>query len=488
MALDDIRKVKLEKLSQLRETGIDPYPAVSHRTMNVSAALDTFDSLADSKTQVILSGRIMAKREHGGSVFFDMADGSGKIQAFIKEDVVGAEKFKQFQELYDIGDFVEVAGHLFKTKKEERTVEVKHFMMLAKALLPLPEKWHGLQDVEERFRKRYLDLLFNEDVRRKFMMRFKILDAVREFFRSRGYVEVETPILQPLAGGATAKPFKTHLNALDMDLYLRVAPELYLKRLLVAGFDKVFEVAKNFRNEGMDREHNPEFDMLEAYAAYENYEDYMKMVEDFLRFLAEKLFGEPKINYAGHTIDVSKPFKRITFNQVVADAYDLDYDTAGEDEFKQKAKELGIVIEKTMTKGVIADEIYKKVSRPNMIQPTFVINHPLELSPLTKKLPDDPAHVARFQLLIGGFELMNAFSELNDPRDQRERFEAQEKLRGKGDEEAQRLDEDYIEAMEYGMPPAAGIGIGIDRLVTLLTDSHSLREILLFPTMRNKDK
>ncbi|HZZ99460.1 MAG TPA: lysine--tRNA ligase [Candidatus Paceibacterota bacterium] len=488
MALEDIKNARLAKLRELRKAGIDPYPAVSHRTISVAEALERFDTLADSNEEVILSGRIMAKREHGGSAFFDINDGGTKIQAFIKEDVVGAEQFKQFQDFFDIGDFIEVAGTLFKTKKEERTVEVKHFMMLTKSLLPLPEKWHGLQDTEERFRKRYLDLIFNEDVRKKFQMRFKTLDLVREFFRERGYMEVETPVLQSMPGGATARPFKTHLNALDMDLYLRVAPELYLKRLLVGGFDKVFEIAKNFRNEGMDREHNPEFDMLEAYAAYQNYEDYMNMAEDLLVFLVRQLFDSDEIHYGGHEISVQKPFKRIEFNQVIMDACGLDYDQASEDDFRAKAKELGVVIEKTMSKGVIADEIYKKVARPNMINPTFVINHPLELSPLTKKLPDNPEHVARFQLLIGGFELMNAFSELNDPQDQLERFQGQEKLRKKGDEEAQRLDEDFIEALEYGMPPAAGIGIGLDRLIALLTDSHSLREILLFPTMRNKEK
>jgi len=278
------------------------------------------------------------------------------------------------------------------------------------------------------------------------------------------------------------------MNDLNMDLYLRVAPELYLKRLLVAGFEKVFEIAKNFRNEGMDREHNPEFDMLEAYTAYQNYEDYMAMVEKLMKFLTKELFGKYEINYAGHAIDFDKPFKRIKFNQVIEDACGLDYDKVSEDDLKNKANELGIVIEKTMTKSIIADEIFKKVARPNMIQPTFVIDHPIELSPLTKKIPGDPGHVARFQMLAGGLELMNAFSELNDPKDQRERFEAQEALFKKGYEEAQRLDEDFIEALEYGMPPAAGIGIGVDRLVALLTNSHSLREILLFPTMKPKDK
>ncbi len=488
MALDDIQRVKLEKLKALRKAGVDPYPATTHRSMTASEALKRFDDLAASKEEVVLAGRIMARREHGGSIFFDLHDNGSKIQGYVKEDVVGADQFGTFRDLFDIGDIVEVAGTLFKTKKEEKTVQVARFAMLTKALLPLPEKWHGLQDVDERFRKRYLDLIFNEDVRKKFMLRFKILDLLREFFRTNGYVEVETPILQQLAGGATARPFKTHLNALDMDLFLRVAPELYLKRLLVAGFERVFEIAKNFRNEGMDREHNPEFDMLEAYAAYQDYEMFMMMVEELMNFLAKHLFDTDEFSYNGQTISFKKPFKRIEFNQVVSDACDLDYDKDSEDDFKKKAKELGIVIEKNMTKGVIADEIYKKVARPNMIQPTFVINHPLELSPLTKKLPDDPGHVARFQLLVGGFELMNAFSELNDPQDQRERFEAQEKLRKKGNEEAQRLDEDFIEALEYGMPPAAGIGIGIDRLVALLTDSHSVREILLFPTMKPKDK
>ena len=358
MALEDIKNARLAKLRDMRKAGIDPYPAISHRTMSAAEALERFEELEKKDEQVVLSGRIMAKREHGGSVFLDIQDDGVKIQAFIKEDVVGEDKFKEFQDFYDIGDFIEIAGTLFKTKKEERTLEVKHFMMLSKSLLPLPEKWHGLQDTEERFRKRYLDLMFNEDVRKKFQMRFKILDLIREFFRTRGYVEVETPILQQLAGGATARPFKTHLNALDMDLYLRVAPELYLKRLLVAGFDKVFEVAKNFRNEGMDREHNPEFDMLEAYSAYENYEDYMNMVEDFIVFLVRQLHDSDEIHHEGREISIQKPFKRIEFNQVIMDACDLDYDTASEDDFKTKAKELGVVIEKNMTKGVIADEIY----------------------------------------------------------------------------------------------------------------------------------
>ena len=441
MALDDIRKVKLEKLEKMRKAGIDPYPAVSHRTMSVTEALSGFDELAESKGQVILAGRIMAMRAHGGSVFLDINDSGDKIQGFIKEDVVGADKFKEFQEYFDIGDFIEVAGFLFKTKKDERTVEVKHFMMLTKALLPLPEKWAGLQDVEERYRKRYLDLLMSEEVKQKFVKRAQIIQGLRDYLNNHNFVEVTTPTLQPLYGGASARPFKTHFNAINQDMYLRIAPELYLKRLLVGGMEAVFEFTTNFRNEGMDREHNPEFSALEFYIAYKDYNWAMDFVEDMLVTVAPERFH--------------KPFRRVKYADLMKDTGSMD------------------------------DAIFKEKIRSTLIEPTFVMDYPKDMLPLTKLKPNSDV-VEAFQFYAGGLELVKAFTELNDPIDQRERFKAQENLRAKGDEEAQQMDEDFIEALEYGMPPAAGVGIGIDRLVTLLTDSHSLREVLLFPTMKPK--
>jgi len=504
MPLDEILAARREKLEKLKKSAVDPYPAKSWRTHGIADVLDGFEALMEDKKMLVLAGRVMAIREHGGSTFIDIYDGTAQLslnikqrrpkisgaettmQAFFKKDALGEREYKLFLDTIDIGDFIEVSGTLFLTKKSERTLQVEKYRLLTKSLRPLPEKWFGLQDVEERFRKRYLDLIFNPEVRERFQLRFKILDLTRQFFRDHEYLEVETPILQPLAGGATARPFKTHMNDLDIDLYLRVAPELYLKRLLVGGFERVFEIGKNFRNEGMDKEHNPEFTMLEAYAAYKDYEWLMELTEDFFVFLVMQLFGQTSIMHQGKAINFSKPFQRIEFNDIIKEYSGLDYEHADEETFRLKAKELNIKIDKTMTKGVIADEIFKKLARPEMSDPVFVINHPLEISPLSKKLSPDSENVARFQFLVGGMELTNAFSELNDPNDQRERFEAQEKMRQKGSEEAQRLDEDFIEALEYGMPPAAGIGIGMDRLVALLTDSHSLREVLLFPTMKPK--
>lgn len=487
MALKEIRDTKIEKVNKLREMGINPYPSNSNRTHSVLEALESFDSLSSDGDTIVIAGRMMAKRGHGGAAFFDINDGGHKIQAHIKEDVIGEEGFKMFSEFCDIGDIIEVTGPLFRTKKEERTVEAQKIVILSKALLPLPEKWHGLVDVEERFRKRYLDILLNDETRAKMNFRFRILEATRDFFRSQNFLEVETPMLQPIPGGTMAKPFKTHMNDLDLDLYLRIAPELYLKRLLVAGFERVFEMGKNFRNEGMDREHNPEFVMLEAYASYKDYEWLMSMVEEFMPFVAQQVFGRTEIIYNEKTINLKGPYKRIEFKQIIKDHSGLDYDSDDVNAFAKKAKALGVTIDKAMTKGNIADEIFKKTARPFIVDPVFIINHPLELSPLSKKIDGQDEYVARFQLLVAGFELMNAFSELNDPIDQRERFESQEKMRLSGNAEAHHFDEEFVEALEYAMPPAAGIGIGIDRLIALLTDSHSLREILPFPTMKPKN-
>lgn len=453
MALDEIRKARLKKLESIKKAGIDPYPAESFRSHKIAEILDNFDNLSAGPEKPTLAGRLISFREHGGSTFGDLKDESGSIQLFFKKDVLGEKDYRFFLENFDIGDFIEATGALVRTKVGEPTLEVKSFRILTKTLLPLPEKWHGLQDVEERFRKRYLDILFNDEVKNKFQSRFKIIQKIRQYFLDAGCIEVETPVLQVVPGGALAKPFKTHLNTLDLDLYLRVAPELFLKRLLIGGFENVFEIGRNFRNEGIDRDHNPEFTMLEAYFAYKDYNWLMGFTEDFLEYLATEIFKTTKIEYKNQTIDFKKPFKKIEFGELV----------------KDKA-------------GVEADEFFKKQVRPDIIQPTFVINHPLDLSPLAKK--SDENHVARFQLIAGGLELANAFSELNDPVDQKERFDQQKKLKG---DEVHPYDKDFLEALEYGMPSAAGIGIGIDRVVALLTNSHSLREVILFPTMKPKD-
>jgi len=441
MALDEIRQIKLDKLKALKEAGIDPYPATTKRSMSVDDAIDRFDTLAESKEEITLAGRIMAQRGHGGLVFFDLNDGGSRIQGCAKEDTLGAEGFKFFKELVDIGDIIEVTGTLFKTKQDERTIEASHISMLTKALLPLPEKWHGLQDVEERFRKRYLDLLMNEEVKSKFIKRAQIIQDIRNYLIKNEFLEVTTPTLQPLYGGASARPFKTHFNAIDQDMFLRIAPELYLKRLLIGGMDRVFEFTTNFRNEGMDRDHNPEFSAVEFYAAYKDYNWGMGFIEDMMITIAPNKF--------------KKPFRRVTYKELMLDTGSLD------------------------------DSVFKEKVRGTLIEPTFVMDYPKAMLPLTKSKPDTDT-VEAFQFYAGGMELVKAFTELNDPIDQKERFMAQENMRAKGDEEAQRMDTDFIEALEYGMPPAAGFGIGIDRLVALLTDSHSLREIILFPTMRSK--
>ncbi len=459
MALEEIRKARLKKLENIKKAGIDPYPAESFRSHKIAEILEDFDALSQGPEKPTLAGRLVSFREHGGSTFGDLKDESAKIQLFFKKDVLakpihqmnrspehfvkqnvlGAKSaYDFFLENFDIGDFIEATGILIRTKVGEPTLEVQGFRMLAKTLLPLPEKWHGLQDIEERFRKRYLDLLFNNEVKEKFLLRSELIKKIRQYFLDAGSLEVETPILQTIPGGALAKPFKTHLNTLDLDLYLRVAPELFLKRLLIGGFEKVFEIGRNFRNEGIDNEHNPEFTMLEAYFAYKDHNWLMDFTEDLFVYLSA---------------DLKKPFKKIEFSELV----------------KKKT-------------GIEADEIFKKEIRPSIIEPTFVINHPVDLSPLAKKI--SKSNVARFQLIAGGFELANAFSELNDPLDQKERFDEQKKLKG---DEVHPYDKDFLEALEYGMPPAAGIGIGIDRLIMFLTNSKNLREIILFPTMKPRE-
>jgi len=484
--IDELRKIRLKKLEAIQKARVSAYPEKTKRTHKIEEALRGFNKLSRLKKEIILVGRIRSLREHGGSTFLHIEDGSGKIQAYLKRDRIGERGYQFFLDNFDIGDFIEVRGILFKTKKGERTIEAADFKMLAKSLLPLPEKWHGLKDVEERFRKRYLDLIFNAEIKKKFELRSKIIKEIREFLKDEEFLGVETPILQPIYGGAKARPFKTYLNALEMDLYLRISPELYLKRLLVGGFEKVYEIGRCFRNEGVDRTHNPDFTMLEFYWAYADHKDLMKLTEKMFETLLKKTFGTLKIKYENKEINFKTPWQRVEFNNFFKKYTGINLKEINREALAKKAKDLGIQVEKSLDKAGITDEIYKKICRPKIWHPTFVIHAPLGLFPLAKQLPDNPQNLATIQLMVAGWELINAFSELNDPTEQRRRFEEQEKYFKEGLEEAQRLDEDFITALEYGMPPAAGFGLGIDRLVALLTDSHALREVILFPTMKPK--
>ena len=486
MPLDEIRNERIKKLHILREKGMDPYPAETLRTHLISAVLQKFGVFAKSKKKLNIAGRVTAKREHGGSAFLDIRDETGKLQVYFKEDVL-KDDYRLFADTVDIGDFIEAQGKLFKTKRGEETLEVSAWRMLAKSLLPLPEKWHGLQDMEERFRKRYLDILMNDEVRGRFLARSKIVSAIREFFEKEGFLEVETPMLHAIPGGALAKPFRTHHNALDIDLYLRIAPELFLKRLLIAGFEKVYEIGKSFRNEGIDQDHNPEFTEPECYAAYWDENDMMKFTERIFLHAVKSVAKKPEFEFQDKKIAVKSPFPKIPFKEFLRRyALIVDYDKETRDSMAVHARRLGIDVARHESKGKIADFIYKKICRPYVVQPTFVINHPLDISPLAKRRSENPSEVRRFQLVVAGYEIANGFAELNDSLNQRERMRAQEKERECGEEEAHPIDNDLVEALEYGLPPAAGLGIGLDRWVMLLTNTKNVREILLFPIMRPK--
>ncbi|XOA43165.1 MAG: lysine--tRNA ligase [Candidatus Nealsonbacteria bacterium] len=482
----EIRKNRIKKIKAIKSAGFLAYPLKTKRTQTIKETLGNFTKFFREKKEIVLAGRIRLLRIHGGATFLHLEDGTGKIQAFFKRDRLGEKGYRFFLNNFDIGDFIEVKGTLFKTKKGEKTIEASDFKMLAKSLLPLPEKWHGLKEIEERYRKRYLDLIFNSEVKKKFKIRSKIIKEIRQFLDKEGFLEVETPILQPIYGGARARPFKTHLNALNIDLYLRIALELYLKRLLVGGFEKVYEIGKCFRNEGVDRYHNPDFTMLEFYWAYADYKELMKLTERMFTALVKNIFGKLKISYEGKEINFKTPWSRIEFSHLIKKETKINLEEVNAERLAKKAKELGVKVQKGAPKSEIADEIFKKVCRTKIWQPTFIIHHPLGFQPLAKALEKCKNKLADFQLVIGGWEILNAFSELNDPLEQRRRFKEQEKLYKAGFKEAQRMDEDFLEALEYGMPPAAGFGMGIDRLVTLLTNSHSLREAILFPTMKPK--
>jgi lysyl-tRNA synthetase class 2 len=485
--IDELKKARLEKLAEIKKSLLNPYPEKTKRTHQISEAIETFDELVKSEKEVVLAGRIRSQRGHGGSIFLDIEDGTGKMQAFLRKDRLGEKEYEFFLRVFDIGDFVELKGILFATKQGEKTIEVASFKMLAKSLLPLPEKWHGLKDAEERFRKRYLDLIFNKEIKDKFVLRSKIIRELRTFMEKEGFLEVETPILQPIYGGTEAKPFKTHLNSMDMDLYLRIAPELYLKRLIVGGFEKIFEIGKCFRNEGMDRSHNPDFTEMEFYWAYADYKEMMKLIERMMATIVKNLFGTTKIEYEDKGVDFKAPWERIEYTALIRKFAKVDIDEMNREALFAEAKKLGIAVDNNMTKFQLADVIYKKTCLPNLWQPTFIIHHPEGSIPLAKQTEDNPEKLGTIQVVVAGLEIIKAYSELNDPLKQYENFKKQEKLFVEGVEEAQRMDHDYIEALEYGMPPTAGFGMGIDRLVTLLTNSHSLREVILFPTMRAKE-
>jgi lysyl-tRNA synthetase, class II len=483
----DLEKVRQDKLNALRQQGINPYPAKVWRTHTCQQVIDGFDQLLNQDIGVC--GRLKTIRAHGKSAFANLEDSSGFLQIYFKQDLLGQDKYKIFQELIDIGDFIEARGNLMKTHTGEKTLVLNNFRIISKTLLPLPEKWHGLEDVETRYRQRYLDLIANPEVRQIFLKRSTIIKALRKFFSQEGFLEVETPILQSLAGGATAKPFITHHDALNINMYLSIAPELYLKRLIIGGFDKVFEIARCFRNEGIDWSHNPEFSQVEFYQAYADYHDLMDLMERFFTFIFQELGMDYQLSYRESTINFKPPYPRVKYVEAVNKYAGIDLNQLRDvKDLAQAAKKIGVEIEKNWSWAKIVDEIFKEKVRSQINDPVFIINEPIELSPLAKKTPDDPNYVERFHLVAAGFEICNAFSELNDPLDQEERFKAQQAARKAGDEEAQMNDLDFVEAMKHGMPPTAGLGLGIERLVMLLTGAKNIREVILFPTLKPKVK
>lgn len=490
--LTDLQKIRYEKLSQLAELGINPYPYAFDRTHFAGDIVNNFETYQTKSVSV--AGRIMAIRKHGKAAFCHIMDSSDRIQLYVRQDQVGEKTFELFN-LSDIGDIVGVKGEVFKTRTEEITVLVKEFQLLSKSLRPLPivkEKieegertlYDEFADKETRYRQRYVDLIVNPDVREVFLKRTKIVKSIRKFLEEKSYLEVETPILQPLYGGATARPFITHHNALDIDLYLRIADELYLKRLIVGGFDGVFEFGKDFRNEGIDRFHNPEFTMLELYVAFQDYNFMMELVESMISFTVNEVLGTLKVTYQGNEINFTPPWPRRKMSEVLKQYTGHEIIGKNKQELLSIAKELNVPIEKGSDVGKIIDEIFSERVEPHLIQPTFIIDYPVELSPLAKKHRKENGLVERFEGFLAGKELCNAFSELNDPIDQKERFEQQLEYARAGDEEAHVMDEDYVRALEYGMPPTAGLGVGIDRLVMILTDSPSIRDVIFFPHMR----
>ncbi len=483
--MNHLIKIRREKLEELQSKGENPFDVTKYeRTHNSKQIIDNYDDLEGK--DVSIAGRIMAKRIMGKASFCHIQDMQGKIQSYVSLNDLGEEKYKEFK-TYDIGDIVGIKGFVFKTRTGEISVHAKEIKLLSKSLRPLPEKFHGLKDMDLRYRQRYTDLIVNPEVKNTFLLRSKIIKKIRNILEEKGYLEVETPILNTISGGATARPFITHHNTLDINMYLRIALELNLKRLIVGGFDKVFEMGRVFRNEGMDIRHNPEFTMLELYAAYEDYHDMMDLTEEIFSRTANEVLGTTKINYQGQEIDLTPNWKRISMIDSIKEVTGIDFNTINTDEEAVKlAKERKIEIpDKTKeTRGDVISLFFDEYVEKTLIQPTFIYDYPVEISPLAKKSSKDSRLTERFEVFIGGREYGNAFSELNDPIDQYERFKKQVEAREAGDEEAGMMDEDYVQALEIGLPPTGGLGIGIDRLIMLLTDSVSIRDVLLFPTMK----
>ncbi|MCM3716661.1 lysine--tRNA ligase [Halalkalibacter oceani] len=492
LELNDQLIVRREKLAQLQEQGHDPFGSRFERTHTAAAMNEAYgevekEELSETNHEVILAGRIMTKRGKGKAGFAHIQDLSGQIQIYVRQDAVGEEQYQLFNSI-DIGDIVGVTGTAFKTKVGELSVKVSDFKLLSKALRPLPDKFHGLKDIEQRYRQRYVDLIMNPEVRNTFVLRSKILQSMRRYLDSKGYLEVETPTMHSIAGGASARPFITHHNALDMTLYMRIAIELHLKRLIVGGLEKVYEIGRVFRNEGVSTRHNPEFTMIELYEAYADYQDIMELTEQLIAHIAQEVLGTTKVTYGEYEVDLEPRWRRVHMVDAIKEKTGVDFwQEMSDEEARAIAKEHNVPVKETMTYGHVVNEFFEHFIEEELIQPTFVYGHPVAISPLAKKNAEDERFTDRFELFIVGREHANAFTELNDPIDQRQRFEQQLVEREQGDEEAQMMDEDFVEALEYGMPPTGGLGIGIDRLVMLLTNSPSIRDVLLFPQMRHRE-
>lgn len=485
-----IKEIK-EKVKKLRSTGLNLYPSGFRRDITAEEIVRRFsetdnEELNEMQDTFTMAGRVMSIRDFGKAAFIHFKDGTGKLQAYIRKDKVGDDNFSLFQYI-DLGDHLGITGRFFRTRTNELTLLATSFVLLSKSQCPLPEKYHGLIDVETRYRQRYLDLIVNDNVRQTFILRSKIIQAIREFFDTQGFIEVETPMMQSIPGGATARPFKTYHQALGMDLYLRIAPELYLKRLVVGGLEKVYELNRNFRNEGISTNHNPEFTMLEFYVAYATYEDLMDLTEKLILHLLEKLFGRLTVKYQDNLLDFTAPWPRISLTDALKDIGGIPENILSDNKkLRDFAGSKGLELTDNEDIGRIMAKLFDQLVEPKLIQPTFIIDHPIDVSPLSRRKDSNPEIAERFELFMAGKEVANAFSELNDPDDQRERFGKQASLRDSGDEEALFMDEDYLKALEYGLPPTAGEGIGVDRLVMILTDSPSIRDVILFPQMKKK--
>ena len=481
----ELKQVRLDKLGELRSAGVEPFGQRFERDAMAQQIIDNFDAMEGQ--EVHIAGRIMSKRRHGKAGFANLQDLSGAIQLYIRQDDLGEEKYDLFKKL-DMGDILGIHGEVFRTQKGEISVHVHDLVYLAKSLNPLPEKWHGLKDVELRYRQRYVDLIVNPEVKDVFIKRSRIIKDIRNYLDAKGFLEVETPMMQPIPGGAAARPFITHHNALNMELYLRIAPELYLKRLIVGGLEKVYEINRNFRNEGISTKHNPEFTMLELYQAYADFQDMMALTEDLISTTVEKINGSQQVEFEGETIDFTGPWARVSMLDAINQCTGVDFHTIMDDDgARQAAAKLGLTGHDQDSRGELINLVFEEFVEENLVQPTFIYGHPVEISPLAKRNAENPAFTDRFELFIMRREIANAFSELNDPIDQKGRFQKQVEKRASGDGEAHMMDEDYINALEYGMPPAGGLGIGIDRLVMLITASSSIRDVILFPTLRPRE-